>query len=374
MSKKISFLATGAEIVYGDIHERNMHTFSKVISEGGGVIYQHIACTDSVQEITAALHYLLLHSDAIIITGGLGPTSDDRTRFALSEVLKEELIFKDVAWQHIAQRLKRFGLEASSAHRQQALFPASSELIPNHVGTAYGCFVAKNNKLIFMLPGPPPENNPMFTDFVLPKLTAFNYFTARKIYRWLTLGLVEGDIAPKIDSMVQTYAEIVETGFRWSYPYLEIKIINDSENNISPLIDQVNTKLAPYTVSQDKKLALEVLKERLIKTDKNIYIIDHATKDLLAKKLSAFSQLTFVADQKDISEEGALCFIGSVTLPQAAQEGVYEGRMTLHCQGLSNHTTLVYEHSLTTLYRSVEVYEFAVEYFMWQLAKFIGIE
>lgn len=359
-TKKISFLATGTEIITGDIYELNMHDFSKEISAKGGIIYQHLACTDSLDEIKQALNYLLLHSDILIVTGGLGPTSDDRTRFALSEVLDIELVFHDNAWQHIHTLLTQYQIPENPGHRQQALFPANSTLMDNANGSAFGCHFTKNDKLIFMLPGPPRENKPMFYKTVLPVLEKAQAFTVRTTYRWLTLGLVEGAIAAQIDALAQPFA-FVDTGFRWSYPYLEIKIISDATEPPHALIAQIEDLLAPYLVSHDNKTAQEILHSLL---EENTYSLDICdllnTNGSFEKELASYETIHCIVDKKKHRK----LFFKLHSTP------VSDHKIQFHSQGFHDNQ-LIFEHEMTVLFRPKIIDEFALIYSQWQLGNFI---
>jgi nicotinamide-nucleotide amidase len=367
--KKISFLATGSEILSGDIHELNMHDFSHEISERGGILFQHVVCSDEKDEMVNALRYLLTHSDVVLITGGLGPTSDDRTRYALAEVLDEELELSEIALQHIKDRLARFNHPFGEGQKQQALFPKNSTLIINEFGSACGCYSNKNNKLIFMLPGPPRENKPMFAQVVLPELKKFHCFTSRKIYRWLTLGLSEGIIGPEIDALAQAYSNVA-TGFRWSYPYLEIKVIDDSNAPITPLLSAIETKLAPRLISMHNQSAFEILTEQLQQFSKPLCVIDTITESLLAKSLVDFNSVVFISDKE--TNENTYYFVLQSQLSHPNSPDHFEGTITYSCQGFYGNS-LVFEHSLETPYRGKEIREFALAYAQWQLGLFLGI-
>lgn len=146
-TKKISFLATGNEIIQGEIQDTNSNFFAKSISINGGNIYQHIQASDKKNDISFALKYLLTKSDAVIVCGGLGPTSDDRTRFAIAEVINKDLYFNETAWLHIIKRFERFNMPLPDTNRQQALFPVAAKLYPNEFGTAFGCLIEWQDKL-----------------------------------------------------------------------------------------------------------------------------------------------------------------------------------------------------------------------------------
>lgn len=364
--KKISLLATGNEIIYGDIHDANGVHFAKIISAKGGVFYQHVHTSDYKSEISCALKYLLDHSDAVITTGGLGPTSDDNTRYAIAETIKEELIFNDEAWMHVVNRLKQFNLTATDANRQQALFPKNAELYPNLNGTAFGCHIEWNHKHIFMLPGPPKECHPLFHQYVLPSLKNSGFFVAKKTYRWLTLGLSEGEIAAQIDEIAKPYP--VETGYRWNYPYIEIKIATDPNNDINILLQSIETLLLPNLVSHDAHDdALETLRKALDRSNRIIHIIDEATFGKAAELIS-HPNLQFIESAEQIRPTDILFHVKSSQEWQT--QTTYSGTITIECNGYLNNQHR-YTHKLSAPNRGPEIADYIKIYIAWQIYQFI---
>ena len=170
-TNKIALLATGDEISHGDILNTNSQEIAQRLFNQGMQIGTHITTPDQISEIETAIHFLLKDHRGLIITGGLGPTSDDLTRYALSNATQRKLIFDEQTWDTITTRLKRFGYDKfPESNRQQALFPEGATIIPNPNGTAAGCFLKLNNQYIFMLPGPPVECLPMVDHVVVQTL------------------------------------------------------------------------------------------------------------------------------------------------------------------------------------------------------------
>ena len=128
----------------------------------------------------------------MITIGGLGPTSDDRTRFAIAKVIDQELAFSERAWQHIQDRFTGMHLQLSNSNKQQCLFPINAELLPNPHGTALGAKINNGEKTLYMLPGPPRECLPMFNDFVLPEL--IKQYQSNKIH--FHNSLIRNHISP----------------------------------------------------------------------------------------------------------------------------------------------------------------------------------
>jgi nicotinamide-nucleotide amidase len=254
--KTISILATGDELINGDIQDANSLQFAKTLSEQGACLYQHLQASDKKQDIISGLRYLLSHSQAVITTGGLGPTSDDNTRFAIAEVIQQELKFNEMVWEDIIAHFKRRNFPMAESNRQQALFPETADLYQNLLGTAWGCHIAFDNKHIFMLPGPPKECVPLFENHVIKDLDNFGFLQQKHIYRFLTTGLIEGSIATEIDAMVKPYG--LETGYRAFSPYLEIKVISYGNKIDDVLLATLHRCLGDHMVSFTIPLQKEI--------------------------------------------------------------------------------------------------------------------
>lgn len=251
---RIGLLATGNEITEGDILNTDGQLIAQQLTSHGFVIGLHVITPDKDDDIANALHFLLQSHDVVIITGGLGPTSDDRTRNALSAVTKRELLFDEASWQLICERVqKRLGRAPHPSNRQQAYFPQGAVIIPNKNGTAAGCWMSyKEKQTIFMLPGPPRECLPMFTEVVLPQL--LNQISHGKKIKlsWKLKDVVESEIAALIDEAVKNYS--VETGYRAHSPfYLEVKIYAVKNEQFEEMLSVVKAIITPYLLTDDKE-------------------------------------------------------------------------------------------------------------------------
>ncbi len=297
---RIALLATGDEISNGDILNTNTQEIAHQLSKHGMHVGNHMVTSDAIAEIEHAISFLLSSHDALIITGGLGPTSDDLTRFALGKALDRPLILDEAVWQDIIDRLKRFGYDTPPlSNRQQALFPESALIIPNPNGTAAGCVLHHENKLIFMLPGPPFECLPMFKEVVLPSLQKMGFSEIEYHKNWLLFGVSEGQIAEELDALAKPYQCV--TGYRLFYPYVEIKIRSKHKNDFEKLVPQIEQLIHPYILGDGQKTASDILKGELEKLSFVLKICDHATGGLLEsiiKTPKTSSHLDFFRDNE----------------------------------------------------------------------------
>jgi molybdenum cofactor synthesis domain-containing protein len=237
MNKSVALLATGDELLNGDITDGNGQHISKSLFQHHIQNGLHLICSDSQKELENSMHFLLADHDALITTGGLGPTSDDRTRFALATVLNEKLVMNDEAWQHIVARFAERKLILSDNNKQQALFPQHAKIILNNNGSAAACEIQHHNKIIFMLPGPPNECLPIFDNYVLPKLIAEKFVCQVYRKRWMLTKISESYLASHIDPLMEQHACVI--GYRVMKPDVELKVESHDEKVFIAVTDAI---------------------------------------------------------------------------------------------------------------------------------------
>lgn len=278
---KVALLATGDEITNGDILNSNSQVIAQKLFKSGIQVGVHMTVADNISAIEQAIKYLLASHRALIITGGLGPTSDDLTRYAVSNAINQPLVFHAPTWGNICERFKILGYAGAppEGNRQQALFPENAIIIPNINGTAAGCGVLMEEQAVFMLPGPPFECLPMVDTVVLPELTKMGCKDILFYDSWLLFGASEGKIAEELDAIAKPYNCM--TGYRLAYPYIEFKIYSNHADDFANLVAKVNKTVAPYLISDGKQTASAMLMEKLTQANIQLSIQDTATGGLL---------------------------------------------------------------------------------------------
>lgn len=358
-AKCVAILATGDELVTGSVVDTNSPHFSSIISKNGGNIKIITQCTDNVHDITNTLNNLVKVADAVIITGGLGPTSDDNTREAVAKVTNQPLAYNENAWKHIKCRLNKFGLKATTDNKKQAFFPANSHIIKNENGTAWGCQLFYNDTHLYMLPGPPREALPMFENTVMPSLKENDFFIENYRKSWLTIGLIEGEIAPKIDFICQKHD--IKTSYRWDYPFLEIKITCDKFVNFNKVEKMVLETIEPYILTLPPITPQKKISDLLKKLDKRIQLIGEAEHYRWAEDESLISYL----QHTNVQHADQYAFILHVNKTEGKQSV-----MNLYCKVIYKDSFL-YEHSITTPLRETSSNDYIQAYTMWQLIKIL---
>lgn len=280
----VAMLSTGDELVNGDVQNTTTHEMAHELFSHNIALGSQMVVSDDHKTMLEAMRFLLTTHDVLVVTGGLGPTSDDRTRFAMAAYFDEPLIFHDACWAHITTRHQQLAIETSDNNRQQALFPESAQLFPNPHGTAYGCMYTKNGKTIYLLPGPPNECMPMFYDHALPLLKSLQE-ESTELYRWLLFGVPEAAIANQVEqALSDTPCDI---SYRWFYPYIEVKIkVTDKGQPKSFFDKKLEGLFKPLTISPPDQTALMRLKETIEHMNQRVLIEDEVTHGALESELS----------------------------------------------------------------------------------------
>ena len=217
----IELINTGSELMLGEVLNTHAQWMGRELAGLGLAVTRQTAIADTATAIQEALRDALGRNELVLVTGGLGPTSDDRTRDCVAELLGLDLAESPAV---------RADLEAFFSHRNrkmperallQALVPHGALVLPNRNGTAPGLAIdvpagrvrrGSPAALLVMLPGPGRELRPMFTDQVVPLLRSrfAAHPSASVLLRTTGLpeSLVEEAIAQPLQSLVERGLEI----------------------------------------------------------------------------------------------------------------------------------------------------------------------
>jgi nicotinamide-nucleotide amidase len=179
---RYELLTLGDELLLGLTANSHLTWIGAQLGRRGVQLQRNTTVTDDADAIVALLRESWARADVVLTTGGLGPTCDDRTREAVAEVLGQKLVFDPQIEQAIRARFARFQRVPTANNLKQAWRFERGEVLPNANGTAPGLWVEQDGKVLVMLPGPPNELQPMFTEQVLPRLAALGKLAEGEAY------------------------------------------------------------------------------------------------------------------------------------------------------------------------------------------------
>lgn len=228
---RIEVINTGTELTLGNTLNTHGAWFGRELFKLGLRIERQTTVPDG-EAIREALSEAVSRADAVIVTGGLGPTSDDLTREITAEVLGIELITDEAAVRSLEAFFALRNKVMAPSNLKQALVPVGADVLPNPNGTAPGVYVpprlnGAGNAAVFLLPGPPRELHPMFREEVVPRLRALaGVETAAGSLELKFTGVGESDFNQAIDFRLSQVPDL-EYGYCAHVGEVELRLIGD---------------------------------------------------------------------------------------------------------------------------------------------------
>lgn len=191
--KRVQILAVGSELLTPYYQDTNSLYLTERLNDLGLKVMTKSVASDEHDGLFLQFKIALAQSDLIFVTGGLGPTEDDRTREVLAEVLDRKLALNEDLIAKIEERFARRNVPMPESNKKQALVPVGAEVLPNDYGTAAGLWVNTGKNIVVALPGPPNEVKPMFDNQVWPRLQQFRAgYRSRRVLK--VTGLTESQM------------------------------------------------------------------------------------------------------------------------------------------------------------------------------------
>ena len=168
---RVEILTIGAELLLGYTVDTNAAYIARALSEIGVAVVRHDTVGDDPELIARAMGDGLERTGAVITTGGLGPTADDRTRYALAAAFGSELLTDDAVLAQLERRFQMFGRPMPRINVVQALVPRGARVIENSYGSAPALWMEdERGRWVLTLPGVPKEMRGLLSDRVIPIL------------------------------------------------------------------------------------------------------------------------------------------------------------------------------------------------------------
>lgn len=167
---KAEIIAVGTELLLGQIVNSNAQFLSVELAALGIDVYFQTVVGDNSSRLQEAIKIAQSRADVILFTGGIGPTEDDLTKDALAVSLGRTVHIDQLAMDHVQRFFDERKIVMTENNRKQALIIEGTTPLPNEIGLAVGIALAHDNKFYIVLPGPPREMKPMFTDQAKPWL------------------------------------------------------------------------------------------------------------------------------------------------------------------------------------------------------------
>ncbi len=299
-------ISVGTEIILGDILNTHSQYLSQELAHLGINVYYQTAVGDNDKRFTSILKTAISRSDLIILTGGLGPTTDDITKEVACELLGVKCYLDENILNKIKTYFEKSGRIMSNNNTKQAMVPENSIVLENNCGTAPGFIINKDGKTVVLLPGPPRELRPMFEEKVKPylKYNSKDVIVSKNVR---VFGIGESDLEPKISKIVKQVNPTVALYAKEGEVLIRVtsKASDEKEANllIDKTIDELYSILGNYIYGINKESLQQVLVEELIEQNKTIATAESCTGGMLASKLTQISGVSSVFNMGVVTYE-----------------------------------------------------------------------
>jgi nicotinamide-nucleotide amidase len=286
-------LCVGTELLLGDVVNTNAAYAARELAAIGINVYFQSVVGDNPARLKKALALALSRSDLVVMTGGLGPTYDDLTKETVAEAFGLPMELHQPSLDAIASFFKRTNRIMTKNNEKQAWMPKGAHVFTNNYGTAPGLAVEKDGKRVVLLPGPPREMEPMFSEEVIPYLKALSdtVLVSHVIH---IFGMGESAVEDKLkeymlahtNPTVAPYAKEGEVQLRVT---AGAKNEAEADAMIWPVIEEIREVLGDVIYGIDVGSLQAALVQQLLEKNRQIATAESCTAGLVSKRITEIS-------------------------------------------------------------------------------------
>lgn len=329
----LEILTIGDELIEGRLIDTNAAWISEQLIAMGFEVTRHTTVGDNIDVLVEALKVAASRNDAVIVTGGLGPTTDDLTAESAAEAFAAPLEERPEAKEHLESYFASKGRPISPNNYNQALLPKGSTLIPNPKGTAVGFRVNTDRSRIYFMPGVPREMKAMFADWVASDLTSALEPHPARIISMKLYGVGESNVGQSLSGLEALVPSGGRLGvqYRASFPEIHVRLLlhglegERGDEVIAALKDEAATRVGRYIFATGgAKLETsfpEVVLEEARNKGLTLCTAESCTGGMIG------SMLTSVPGSSDVFLGGIISYANSVKVRQL---GVEQGILDSH--------------------------------------------
>ena len=283
----------GTELLLGEIVDTNANLLAVALRDVGIDLYYKTTVGDNEERIAEVLNLALDRSDAVITSGGIGPTVDDVTRQAIARATGRKLIYSEELERQIAARFRNFGRKMAANNRRQAYLPEGALPLENPVGTA-PCFLSEDaggRGFIICLPGVPRELAHMMEHTVVPLLVErMGGVKVIRVRVLRTCAVGESNIDRGIGDLMTSSNPTVGLAAHAGQTDVRITARADSKADAEALIagmeSELRERLGVAVYGVDKETVAGVVGGLLSKRELKLGLVDTLTGGQLSRELN----------------------------------------------------------------------------------------
>ena len=287
---QVEIITIGNEVLSGRTLDTNFAFLARALEEASVQVTWHSTVGDTAERISEALRRALVRADAVVVTGGLGPTPDDITRKAVATVLGRPLQLDDTVLTRIRERGRKAGRKLLPSVETQALLPRGATAWPNPLGTAPGLLMLEDDKPVILLPGVPQEMEALAGEFVVPYLRARTGLAVES-FTLRTAGVFESQLHERIGPAPQAW-QGATLAYLPSYFGVDLRVTVSGGDGkavratTARAYDELKEMVGVVTYAEGTKVIEEVVGEALVAKGWRVATAESCTGGLLARRIT----------------------------------------------------------------------------------------
>ncbi len=286
----VEIICVGTELLLGNIVNTNAAFLAEKCAALGLSSYFQVVVGDNRERLVQTIRTAMERADIVLLSGGLGPTGDDLTKEAAAEAFGRRLVEDETSRRQIEAYFAQRGITPTENNWKQALIPEGAKAIPNRNGTAPGIIMEENGKYAILLPGPPGELKPMFTDSVVPYLRTLEDEVIESVtVKVVDIGesraetMVSDLMENQSNPTIAPYAKTGEVHFRITARAAGSK---EAQELIAPVAEELKNRFGSHIYTMEEDVTLEKAVADLLAEKKwTIATAESCTGGLLAARL-----------------------------------------------------------------------------------------
>ena len=291
---RIALINTGSELLHGRVLNTHQEWLGQQLVAAGYELNHQQTVSDTGAAIQAAVSEEIARSELVIVTGGLGPTSDDITRQRIAELLDTPLEEHTRTRDHIIAIFRKLKRPMPETVLVQAQVPAGAIVLPNHHGTAPGLAMRTLKGWLIMLPGPPRELRPMYINSVAPLLAEKMPPKSPIHIRTLkTMGIGESSVEERISNPLGDLLDAgLEIGYCARVGEVDVRLVahGDGADKILDRAESiVQEHVGDYIYGRGDDQLEEVMVRELTKRGLTLVVAESCTGGFLAHRITNIS-------------------------------------------------------------------------------------
>ena len=290
---KISYIAIGDELLRGRTVNTNATKMGVLLRQHGYALQRSLVIGDDPAAISAVVKQEMAQHEVVLLSGGLGPTRDDRTKQCLAKLFDSDMHWHEPTLRWLEQRYTQHGRDLSEKNRLQAYVPVACQVLPNALGTAPGMWFERAGRLLVAMPGVPFEMLHILEQEVIPRLKQ-RFSTLIHLGHVLRLfDLPESEAAHRLEPIYEYLPEGVSIAYLPSSGGVSLEFglraeegaATEAKAQLEEVVRQVKTLLTGHIYAEDGRPLPVLVAEALQRSGQTLAVAESLTGGWLSSLL-----------------------------------------------------------------------------------------